>query len=113
MTKIIKMSNHLTVILTEMCSRVGAKLEDIDLFKDQWQEDYSWSIEEEIDFQNWLFKYLVTNQDSVLDITDYTANETISTTDLMNLTKEFTLFYGWALDEDDMESLDKLSENKP
>ena len=111
MLKKLKIGKHLQIILAEMCTRVGAELSDIDVLKNEWQEDYEWTIEEEIDFQNWMFKYLVANHDALLEISTYEPNEPYSTTDLMKLVKEFTLLYGWALEfEADLEN---IIENKP
>lgn len=100
MLKKIKIGKHLKVILEEMCSRVCTELSKIDILQKDWQEKHTWSIDEEKDFQNWLYKYLVTNYDALIEISTYRPNESISTNELMNLTKEFTLFYGWALEKE-------------
>ena len=111
MLKKLKLGPHLSVIFKEMCSRVNANIDHIDLLKDEWAEEYEWTIPEEIKFQQWLFDYLVTNKEALIEISTYTTNESVSTTDIYTLTREFTLFYGWALkDESD---LDNIIENEP
>jgi hypothetical protein len=47
----------------------------------------------------------------LLEISDYRPNEPYSTNDLIKLVKEFTLLYGWALEQDG--DLDYIKENKP
>ena len=46
------MNQELKIILDEMCSRVGAS--NIDFRSDHWYEDYTWTMEEQDDFINWL-----------------------------------------------------------
>lgn len=111
MLKKIIVGKHLEIILAEMCTRVKTKLSEIDILKDQWQEDYEWTIPEELEFQDWMFKYLVANHDALLEISDYRPNEPYSANDLMKLVKEFTLLYGWALKEE--ADLENIIENKP
>jgi len=111
MLKRIKVGFHLNIILTEMCARVGTDLDHVDILTDDWHEQFDWSIEEEENFQDWLFNYLVTNNDALTEISTYRINEPYSTRDLMTLVKEFTLFYGWALQQDI--DLGNIKEHKP
>jgi len=111
MLKKIKLGYHLNIIIGEMCNRVNADITELDVLKDDWQEDFDWSVEEEQEFQDWLYKYLVTNNDALIEISTYRPNEPFTATELMNLVKEFTLFYGWALKED--ADLDSIKEHKP
>jgi hypothetical protein len=94
-----------------MCNCVGADIDKLDVLRDEWQEEFDWSVEEEQRFQDWLYKYLVTNSDALFEISTYRPNEPVTATELMTLVKEFTLFYGWALKED--VDLDNIEENKP
>lgn len=111
MLKRIKIGKHLDVILGEMCKRVGTELSKVDILQNNWHETHTWSIPEEQEFQKWMFEYLVQNQEALFEISTYRPNESISTKELMTLVKEFTLFYGWAL-EDEV-SIEYIVENKP
>lgn len=111
MLKRIKIGKHLEEILTEMCLRVNTTLDKIDILQQDWQEKHEWSIKQEIEFQEWLYQYLVKNKDAVIEISTYRPNESISATELKNLTKEFTLFYGWALEE--QRNFEYIRENNP
>jgi hypothetical protein len=111
MLKKIQIGEHLTAILTEMCKRVEVELDKVDILANEWQEKYLWSIEEEKDFQEWMFQYLVKHKDALTELSTYRPNETVSAQDLMNLTREFTLFYGWALNEERPYEL--IKENNP
>ena len=111
MLKKIKLGHHLNIIFSEMARQVGTDITKIDILQDEWHEAFEWSIEEEKKFQDWLYKYLVTNNDALIEISTYRPNEPFTTTELMTLVKEFTLFYGWALKED--ADLDNIKEHKP
>jgi hypothetical protein len=111
MLKRIKMEKHLEVILAEMCTRVGTKLEKVNILQQDWQEKYEWTIEQEKDFQEWMCQYLQKNKDALFEISTYRPDETLTPTELMNLVKEFTLFYGWALEEEP--NFEYIKENNP
>lgn len=111
MLKRIKIEKHLKVILEEMCTRVGTKLSKIDILQQDWQEKHTWTVEQEIDFQKWMYTYLVQNKDALCEISTYGPTEPISAVDLMNLVKEFTLFYGWAFEDES--SFEYITENNP
>lgn len=51
---------HLTVILKEMCSRVGADYDKMPMQdkEQQWYYRYSWTEDDEIKFIEWLTNYL-------------------------------------------------------
>jgi hypothetical protein len=110
MLKKVKLGKHLNIILSEMCKKVGTDLDKVNIMQDEWQETHQWTIEQEQEFQDWLYKYLVANTDALLEITTYKPKELILATELMNLVKEFTLFYGWALTEE--YDLADIQENK-
>ena len=111
MLKRIKIGKHLEVILEEMCNRAGTQLKFVNILEQDWQEKHEWTIAEEISFQQWLYQYLVQNKDALLELSTYQPDESVSATDLLNLAKEFTLFYGWALEE--KRDFEYITENKP
>jgi hypothetical protein len=111
MLKKVILAKHLNIILSEMCSRVGTDLTRVNILQDEWQELHQWSIEEEQAFQDWMYKYLVANTDALFEISTLKPQELFTATELMNLVKEFTLFYGWALTEE--ADLENIKEHKP
>lgn len=110
MLKKVILGKHLNIILSEMCNRVGTSLTEINILQDEWQEIHHWSIEEEQAFQDWMYRYLVANTDALFEISTYKPQELFTATELINLVKEFTLFYGWALTEE--ADLENIKENK-
>jgi hypothetical protein len=113
MLKIVKIEQHLEIILREMCNRVNVKFEDVDFTQEDWADTHTWTIPQEIQFQAWLYDYFVINKDCVLAMSDFRSAQTISTRELEQLVKEFTLFYGWGIEEDIDAHLENLVENKP
>lgn len=111
MLKRIKIGKHLEVIFMEMCHRVGTEFDKINILDDNWAETYQWTIAEEKNFQEWMYQYLVKNKEALLEISTYTKDESVSTSELINLVKEFTLFYGWALTEE--RNFESITENNP
>lgn len=47
-------ADQLKLILTEMCSRVGVKYEDIDFAEEGWFRKHQWTEEEQENFHKWL-----------------------------------------------------------
>lgn len=56
---------HQEIILREMCNRVGADYEvmrpKMSDKNSEWYTEYSWTREEEKDFEQWLATYMKTN----------------------------------------------------
>lgn len=113
MLKRVNIGKHLEIILKEMCKRINVDYDTIDFTQEDWADKHQWSIPQEKEFQSWLYEYFVANKECVISMTDFRSTQTISTSDLHQLVKEFTLFYGWALEEDIDAHLDKIVENKP
>lgn len=55
-------SDHIKVILSEMCDRVGVKFEDIDFKQPTWYWLHEWTEEQEDSFRDWLIKYMKSNE---------------------------------------------------
>ncbi len=56
-------SEHLTIVLKEMCARVGANYDKLPM-KDKekkWFHLHTWTIKEQDDYIEWLANYLYTN----------------------------------------------------
>lgn len=115
-----------TEIFTELCERIGIDPKEVDFQKTDWQEEYVWTIEEEIAYQKWLLAYLKSRPKAVEMLYTFQFINPADARNLEILVKHFTLFYGWAFrEEDDLDdiveknqletkNLHKLiSENKP
>lgn len=50
---------QLKIILTEMCSRVSIKYEEVDFSQDGWFMDHCWTDEEQDNFRKWLAEKLL------------------------------------------------------
>lgn len=48
------LGKHRVKILKKQCEWVGISLDDIDLSKQDWYTDYSWSEDEQAKFEEWL-----------------------------------------------------------
>lgn len=53
---------QLEEILEEMCNRVGADYAKMNFAEKEWYYLYEWTVEESLDFQRWLGKYLIDNK---------------------------------------------------
>jgi hypothetical protein len=62
---------HLTIILKEMCQRVGADFNKIDFKKKDWQETYQWTEKKQEDFKRWLIDYLYKNKEAIKEFCRY------------------------------------------
>ena len=81
---------HISVILTEMCSRVGVEYKGIDFKK------HSWTQEQEDSFVEWLAEYLRNNKDArnvIMKHPSKKKKETVETA------KSFVWNYGWKIRE--------------
>lgn len=113
MLKRVHKGKHLEVILKKMCEFVEVDFDSVDFSKQDWADSHEWSYEKEKEFQEWLYEYFVANKDCVLAISDFRANQEISTKELKQLVLEFTVLYGWAISEDTNFLLENIYENKP
>ena len=57
-------SNTTKTILEKQCEWVGITLDDIDLAKQDWYIDYSWTEEEREAFEDWMVRYLKENDEA-------------------------------------------------
>ena len=88
-----KFSKYLTEILTEMCSKVGAAIGDIDWDDDQWYISREWLEEDQKDFEKWLVNYWHNNAKARRSMTTCHKHKGR----LRIAAKEFTFNYGWKL----------------
>jgi len=49
---------HIEIILRKMCTIAGHKYEEIDFKKDGWYSEYTWTEEQEKEFEVWIKNYL-------------------------------------------------------
>lgn len=83
---------YLTIILTEMCSRVGVKLRDVDWDNHNWYWLYGWTEKEQDDFRDWLADYMLDNRGARKELsTIVTKNRK----HCEQFADEFIWQYGW------------------
>jgi hypothetical protein len=104
-----KIGKHLKHILKKMCEVINIKYSDVDFYEQDWQENYSWTVKTEREFQAWVKIYFDSNPEAVREITHLPE---LNRPNVEKLSFYFTLFYGWALIESDYNLLDKIEENK-
>jgi len=85
---------ELDKILKEMCKRVGANFKEIDFKGPDWYTQYSWTEEEQEDFQNWMIDYLYNNVKARNEIMEHPVKNKQIITKLVGW---FTLDFGWKL----------------
>lgn len=86
-------------IFKELCDRVNVDYDQVDFQTTDWQDLYTWSLMEEILFQNWLLDYLKSRPQAVGLLYTFDFMNPVDNKSLINLVKHFTLFYGWAFKE--------------
>lgn len=80
------------VVLGEMCSRVGAKYEDIDFSKPKWYMEYSWDAETQTSFIDWMTDYLYKTSQARNEILN---NPIKNKKHIRKAVSEFVFNYGW------------------
>jgi hypothetical protein len=88
----VYMNKYLQEILKEMCKRVGADFKKIDVKKDRWYTEYSWTEAEEKEFKKWMVNYLKTNKKALNEL--YGRNR-VTTAWAKSATEWFLFNYGW------------------
>jgi len=118
-----KHEDALEYIFREMCSRVGADFDKLDMEKEDWADDHSWKIEDEIEFQVWLYNHLSNNPIALEAVSELPY---INSDKVAKIVRNFCLFYGWAIESefdvdyeqefgnlDELSDEDNLEENNP
>ena len=83
---------YLQVVLSEMCSRVGAKIKDINPKEEGWYEGYDWTKEEQEDFSVWMTNFLYFNSQARKELlTINIKNKKL----IRKAVDMFILSYGW------------------
>lgn len=90
-------SNHLKVILEKMCSYTDVLLEDVDISKDGWYTERTWTSEQEHNFMVWLTRYLYENQDAQEKL--YHINNA-SLKACQERASWFCMMYGWSTQQE-------------
>ena len=87
------MTEGLKLVLKEMCKRVGTNFNSVDFKDPNWYNQYSWSMDEETNFIEWLANALMTNKTVRMDLLVYPSHLTYNKA--RKAAKEFVLNYGW------------------
>lgn len=85
------MREKLKPIFEEMAKRVGITFEEIDFTDSEWYMKHKWTVQEEIDFKNWLITQLESNSELI----DELEAEGIVRRDIKEMAIDFVIFYGW------------------
>lgn len=85
-------TDHMRVILEEMCSRVGARIYDIDFSTIDWFKSFSWKRSEENKFIDWLTDYLHSSYSARKEIIKF---ETKSKKKIEEFSRNFVFNFGW------------------
>ena len=85
---------HMTIILKEMCNRVGADynklpLEDHESF---WFTYYTWSKEQEKDYENWLANYMYNTTKARRELMSFPWK---TKKQCRKFAEQFVSWYGW------------------
>lgn len=88
--KYSEIDTELSILIKEMCVRVGCDYETFDFVED-WYNKYHWTEEEQLAFKEWLVTELATNKDIRRNFKLYSKNRKV----LANDANWFMLQYGW------------------
>jgi hypothetical protein len=97
-------SPGLTAILVEMCKRVGANFDDLNFQEDGWYNLYTWSAEEQLDFEKWIINH---PDKKVIEVLGHYKNKK----DKQTKASLFTLWYGWKLNNEELPNLENKKTN--
>ena len=92
-------SESLQEVLKEMCNRVGADYESIDFSSERWYINYSWTLQEEKQFEKWMVDYLYKSAKARREIMNHLIKRKSY---LEKVAREFTFMYGWSLAKEEM-----------
>jgi hypothetical protein len=79
--------------MKEMCRRVNAPYKEMDFTKKDWYLEYSWSAEEQLDFEKWLVDYFYKNNEARRELLTVPKNKVM----IIKAVSWFVLSYGWKL----------------
>ena len=89
-------SPALRLILTEMCARVGADPEGVDVSADGWYKTSTWTSAQEREFAQWLEDELYDNSKLRKD---FMRNPNKVRRDIRGTVQMFLFNYGWKIDD--------------
>jgi hypothetical protein len=85
------MTDNLKTVFEELAKRVGASLEDINFEDKNWFEKYTWTVQEEMSYKDWLIEFMKNNPEVIEDL----VKEGLLRRDIENMAIDFVIFYGW------------------
>lgn len=86
------MPEALKIVLIKMCSYVGADFLEIDFKSRDWFVKYSWAVEQQANFSEWLEKECYFNWSKYKRLAKFTIK---SKTRIKLLVNDFLFCYGW------------------
>lgn len=85
---------HLTVILSKMCEFSGVPMRCVPFNEDRWWSMFSWTEEDEKEFEKWLSDYYYRNFDARQELWKYNSPRP-SKKKCKGVASEFIFNYGW------------------
>ena len=98
-------SEELKYVLSNMCNVIGIKFEDVNFDKEDWFEDYSWTMQQEADFIIWLTNILL-KEDHIRE--SLLAHPEKDFAICLEAAQTFIALYGW---NNELDNLEDLNEN--
>lgn len=87
-------NDTLVHILKEMCTRVGADYESIDFKKQDWFREYTWNVEDQDNFKEWIVDYVFKHSKARREF----LSASIRDKEHIRKAADFFIFnYGWSL----------------
>ncbi len=96
-TKKYLMKTPIEIIICKMCTIVGADRKTIDIKKDHWYKEYSWTAEQEQNFTQWLADYLFKDIKARKAIMTYSWKKNKNY--CLEIAELFVAWYGWKTKE--------------
>jgi len=93
----MNLGKHLTIILREMCDRVGADFNKIEFDKPEWFWQYSWSYQDQCAFSEWMVDYLYNSTEARNEIMEYPRGK--AKYKIRKVVNWFVFNYGWKNNE--------------
>lgn len=88
------MEKHITIILKEMCNRVGQDFHDVNFKSKDWFQKNTWSEKEQENFSKWLEDYLYNNKEAREELMALSHKNRKS---IRIVVGWFMLNYGWKI----------------
>ena len=98
----MELSPSLKAVIEEMCRRVGVELKDVDFTSDYWYDSFEWTVEDSIEFVDWLADKLYTDNNMREELTTLkSVEEGLTKEECIQAASSLNLMIGWKFKETD------------